>query len=192
MPRAQREELILDAAQAEFGLRGYAHASVPAVAAAAGVSKPLVYAYFGSRADLYAACVAQVGERLVAAVRAAQGSGDAGSRALATLEALFVALDGRPYVWNILYDNTIRRDDAVWEIARPYREQLDDMGHEGVVAVLAPTSATPHDADASLLRALWFSAVTTVISWWSDHPDESPAEMTERCRRVFGALLRRS
>ena len=53
VPRADREQQILDAAVAEFGERGYAHASMAAIAQRAGMSKPLVYEYFGSKEGLY-------------------------------------------------------------------------------------------------------------------------------------------
>ena len=49
VPRADREQQILDAAVAEFGGRDYTHASMAAIAQRAGISKPLVYEYFGSK-----------------------------------------------------------------------------------------------------------------------------------------------
>ena len=64
VPRADREQQILDAAVAEFGEFGYAHASVAAIARRAGISKPLVYEYFGSKDGLYLACLGRAGSHL--------------------------------------------------------------------------------------------------------------------------------
>ncbi|OSP54586.1 TetR/AcrR family transcriptional regulator [Pseudoruegeria sp. SK021] len=48
---------ILDAALIEFSEQGYAGARVDEVARAAGVSKPLIYGYFGDKDALYAAAL---------------------------------------------------------------------------------------------------------------------------------------
>lgn len=65
VPRAQREQLILDAATFEFGRFGYAGAALSAVAAQAGVSKPLVLSYFGSKDGLFSACVQRAGTNVI-------------------------------------------------------------------------------------------------------------------------------
>ncbi|MFE4206721.1 TetR/AcrR family transcriptional regulator [Streptomyces goshikiensis] len=77
VPRARREEQILAAATEEFGSRGYAAASLPAVAARVGVTKTLLHQYFGAKQDLYLACLTPVGDRLVAVIRAAVAEGAA-------------------------------------------------------------------------------------------------------------------
>ncbi|MFF6908911.1 helix-turn-helix domain-containing protein [Streptomyces sp. NPDC012389] len=48
MPRARREEQILAAAMDEFGRHGHASASMAAIAGRVGVTKPMLYTYFGS------------------------------------------------------------------------------------------------------------------------------------------------
>ena len=53
--RAAKERRILDAAFRVFSQAGYAGASMDAIAEAAGVSKPTLYQYFGSRDALFAA-----------------------------------------------------------------------------------------------------------------------------------------
>ncbi|MFE3029993.1 TetR/AcrR family transcriptional regulator, partial [Nocardia tengchongensis] len=55
VPRAEREAQILDVAAAEIARVGYAGLSLAVVAAEAGVSKPLVYSYFGTKDGLYLA-----------------------------------------------------------------------------------------------------------------------------------------
>lgn len=184
VPRERREEQILDIATTEFGERGYAKASVAEIASAAGVSKPLVYAYFGSRDGLHAACVHRAGKGLVEAVAAAQSAHD---RALATLTGIFRALDGRTQNWKIVYDPTLPRASAAFAVARHYQDALNGMGSAGVSEVLADAGITD-PADHSLLLALWFNVVSTTISWWSEHPGHTPDDMTQRCLRLFTTI----
>lgn len=49
----QRQRALVDAALQVFGAMGYKKASVADIAAACGVSKPLVFYYFGSKKALY-------------------------------------------------------------------------------------------------------------------------------------------
>lgn len=51
---------ILAGAEEEFGARGYRATTIEAVARAAGVSRPLVYRYFGDKEELYRQAVADV------------------------------------------------------------------------------------------------------------------------------------
>ncbi|NNH72445.1 TetR/AcrR family transcriptional regulator [Nocardia uniformis] len=189
VPRERREEQILDIATATFGDRGYANASIVEIAAAVGVSKPLIYAYFGSRDGLHAACVHRAGRRLVDAVAAAQAAHGAHDRALATLTGIFGALDGHTQNWKIIYDATLPRPGTAFTVARDYQDALNAMGAEGVAAVLADAGIAAAD-DHSLLLAVWYSIVSTTISWWGEHPDQTSQDMTDRCLRLFTAFRR--
>lgn len=59
-----RRERLLDAAEAEFGCRPATDVSVAGVAAAAGVSPPLIHHYFGGLTGLFRAMVSRTLERL--------------------------------------------------------------------------------------------------------------------------------
>ena len=49
--------MILDAALVEFTEKGFSGARIDTIAAAAGVSKPMIYSYYGDKDDLYAAAL---------------------------------------------------------------------------------------------------------------------------------------
>lgn len=57
MPRAQREAQILAVAEEVFAERGYQATTMEDVAERVGVTKPLIYEYFGSKEGLLAACI---------------------------------------------------------------------------------------------------------------------------------------
>jgi TetR/AcrR family transcriptional regulator, mexJK operon transcriptional repressor len=56
--RRDKRRTILDAAAPIFGDEGYERASIDAIAAAARVSKPTIYSYFGGKDELFRASVA--------------------------------------------------------------------------------------------------------------------------------------
>src|ERR1700748_967000 len=70
LARADRERLMLRAAGEAFATHGFHGSSMDDIARAAGVTKPMLYRYFGSKEDLYAAYLRSAGNELVDRVRA--------------------------------------------------------------------------------------------------------------------------
>ncbi|MFH5228703.1 TetR/AcrR family transcriptional regulator [Antrihabitans spumae] len=68
LPRAVREQQMLDAAVEVFARNGYHATSMDAIAAEADISKPMLYLYYGSKEELFAACIHREGVRFVEAV----------------------------------------------------------------------------------------------------------------------------
>src|SRR6476646_7436071 len=64
MPRAEREAQILTVAEAVFAERGYQATTMEDVAERVGVTKPMIYEYFGSKEGLLAACIANARTQL--------------------------------------------------------------------------------------------------------------------------------
>src|SRR5438034_11830166 len=88
--RAQARELrrqgVLDVADRLFSERGYHGVSLDELAEAAGVSKPGLYAYFGSKDGLYVEALRRaadmLAERIAAAVAAAGDPEEGGGRGI--------------------------------------------------------------------------------------------------------------
>ena len=55
---------LIEAATREFARHGYAGTSLADVAQAAGITKPLVYSYFGRKDDVFVACLARASAKL--------------------------------------------------------------------------------------------------------------------------------
>src|SRR3954467_15790327 len=84
LSKADRMEQSLAAAHTLFAERGYAAVTMDEVAAEVGVTKPLLYNYFGNKEGLYAACMERAGDALsatIAASVAATGSPEEALRA---------------------------------------------------------------------------------------------------------------
>src|ERR671930_1407894 len=69
LPRAEREERMLDAAEAVFGKHGFQAASMDEIARRSGITKALLYQYFGSKEGLCEAAVERSRARLFDALR---------------------------------------------------------------------------------------------------------------------------
>ena len=70
MPRAQREEQILAVAEQVFAERGYQATTMEDIADRVGVTKPLIYEYFGSKEGLLSACITRARTQLREATEA--------------------------------------------------------------------------------------------------------------------------
>jgi AcrR family transcriptional regulator len=57
LPAAQRRQAIVEAAIRVFSTRSYAGATTAEIAREAGVSEPILYRHFGSKRELYFACL---------------------------------------------------------------------------------------------------------------------------------------
>jgi AcrR family transcriptional regulator len=188
VPRAARERQVLTAATEEFGRHGYDATTVAASATRVGVTKPLLHQYFGSKQDLYLACLNPVGGQLLGAIRAAMAEHDTGAppTPLRVLNALFTALDGQREAWFVLYDPSLPPDSAAARRAAYFREAIDDLAATGTADLLYTAGASdPLDADA--LRHVWRGLCTALVRWWINHPEQSPEAMTRRCARLLGA-----
>jgi AcrR family transcriptional regulator len=69
LPRAVREQQMLDAAVQMFSINGYHDTSMDAIAAKAEISKPMLYLYYGSKEELFGACLDREMTRFVDGVR---------------------------------------------------------------------------------------------------------------------------
>ncbi|WP_329336111.1 TetR/AcrR family transcriptional regulator [Streptomyces sp. NBC_00663] len=104
MPRAVREQQMLDAAVRTFGQRGYMAASMDEIAELAGVSKPLVYLYLNSKEDLFTACIRREADALTAAIRVGVRTDLPADRQLWDgLLAFFTHTGGNPDGWSVLH-----------------------------------------------------------------------------------------
>src|SRR5919112_5961459 len=103
VPRKVREQQMLAVAERAFAQRGFHAASVDAIAEASGITKPMVYAYFGSKEGLYRACMQRARARLLDALREGVDTGAAPDQQLwHGLLAVFTFVERERDAWAIL------------------------------------------------------------------------------------------
>ncbi|WP_435768915.1 TetR/AcrR family transcriptional regulator [Nocardioides sp. SYSU DS0651] len=187
--RAAREEQIVEVAGRIFGERGFAATSVVDVAERAGISKPLIYNYFGSKEGLFERCLRDATDLLIAEIERSAQLGHVGlTRALVTLEGVFGVLEARPWAWRVTRDPTAPGTPGVAAVRASYQRRLDALAEEGV-GELMTLAGDDDPLDVSAMIAVWSSVFDALVTWWSEHPDVSSAAMAERCARLFAAVL---
>jgi AcrR family transcriptional regulator len=159
-PEVRRRQ-VLDAAVAVFSEEGFHGASMEAVAARAGVSKPLVYAHGGSKEELFAACLHREADRLLRSVQAAAGAPDEDPRVRlrAALRAFFHAVTTRRQGWLVLYRQASTGQFAA-EIADLRRRIVD----RAATLLAAGVEAAP--ADVEPFAHTLVGAAEGLADWW--------------------------
>lgn len=187
--RADREAQIVDVACRVFGQSGFAGTSVADIAEAAGISKPLIYNYFGSKDGLYAVCIRHAAAILVAEIERTAASGTVGlARAVVTLDGMFRALAPQPWLWHLVFDPTAPREGEIAEILAEHERRIFAFGEDGVGELLRLSGNEDRD-DLLAMRAVWENVFRTLVTWWLENPTTSPEAMTQRCIRLFTAVF---
>jgi AcrR family transcriptional regulator len=167
LPRAERERQVLEAARELFAERGHAAVTMDEVAAAVGVTKPLLYAYFGNKERLYLACMEPAADTLVAAVvRAVEGTSTPEEALRCGIHAFFAVVDEDRAAWRVLFDESVPTSGAV---ARSVAERRDRLTGLVVAALLEQLPAPQRDrqrASVEALSAALLGAAEALARWW--------------------------
>ncbi|BBZ49919.1 TetR/AcrR family transcriptional regulator [Mycobacterium heidelbergense] len=108
LPRAVREQQMLDAAVQMFSVNGYHETSMDAIAAAAQISKPMLYLYYGSKEDLFGACLNRELGRFIDVVRADIRFGQGPKDLLRNAIVSFLRyIDANRASWTVMYTQAI-------------------------------------------------------------------------------------
>ncbi|AKN71814.1 MULTISPECIES: TetR family transcriptional regulator [Streptomyces] len=98
----RRRRELLEAAD-RVVLRDGPQASMNAIAAEAGITKPILYRHFGDKSGLYAALAKRHTDALLASLRAAlDAPADRRERVESTLDTYLAAIEARPQVYRFL------------------------------------------------------------------------------------------
>jgi AcrR family transcriptional regulator len=188
VPRLDRENQIVLEATEEFGTRGYAATSIETIAARAGISKPLVYNYFGSKEGLYTACLDRAGTIVADEIeRIAAGDAVGIERGMRTLAGIFDILEPQRHLWRLFFDSTAPTTGPVAAAKAHYLERIGKLADEGVSEMMA-LAGNRDPQDIAAMTSLWLGVVDSLVNWWLDHADQTAAQMTERCNRLLQAL----
>jgi AcrR family transcriptional regulator len=189
VPRLERETQILAVASEIFAADGFGATNIQVVAEQAGISKPLIYNYFGSKEGLFLACLERAGGIVADEIeRIAQGDAVGIERGLRTLEGMFNVLEDQRHLWRLFYDRTAPTTGAVADSIAHYTARITKLADEGVAELMGLSGITDRQ-DISAMTAVWMGIVDSLMRWWVDHPDESAAAMVARAGRLFSAIL---
>jgi AcrR family transcriptional regulator len=183
LPAEQRRAAILDSALEVFARHGYHAASIDDIAAAAGISKALIYEHFPSKRHLHAALLERhVGELFEALVESAATSEPGEIRLRAGVDAFLRFVESRPDAFRMLF-----RDAVEPEVA----ERLRQLGQQAALQVAEliatePRAQRPDETEEEKAEAiemfgtLLTGAVQQLALWWDDHPKVPRERLVER------------
>jgi AcrR family transcriptional regulator len=127
LPRAVREQQMLDAAVQMFSVNGYHETSMDAIATQAQISKPMLYLYYGSKEDLFGACLNRELGRFIDLVRADidfnQGPKDLLRNAIVSFLRY---IDAHRASWIVMYTQATS-SQAFAQTVREGREQIIEL-----------------------------------------------------------------
>ena len=170
---------MLDSAVEVFARHGYHRASVDDIADHAGISKPMVYLYFGSKEELFVACIRREGRRLTDMLAGAVDSDDGPRRQLAgALGAFFDFVSANRGAWSVLYRQA-RTQGA------PFANEVQEM-RSRTVALTAEllgrsVNATwPLSDPIDIAAHALVGACESLADWLIDHPEAEAGPLTDR------------
>jgi AcrR family transcriptional regulator len=185
LPRAAREQQLLDVAEQVFAEQGYSAASMDDIAVRAGVTKPVLYSHFGSKEGLVVACVARARNQLLEDTIVGIGEVTGFEQQLRRgIRAFFRFLDERHPAWSVLILEISVHGAAAAEIEAIRRQQADVIAD--ALAIAAP--------EASRVRlSTWaegvIGACERVALFRRSHPELSAEAATEELMTLLWAGL---
>lgn len=181
----ERRQLIVEAAGRLFGERGYDGTRLDDVAAAAGVTKPVLYRHFDDKTALYLALLERHGEDLGSFAAAIPASGTLDQRLRAVLEVWLDYVEAHAYAWKMLF-----RDSGGGPQVQGLRVDVHARARATLVAligVLAETPIPPREREP--LAELLSMGMAAVVLWWIDDPTVSRDAVLDAIARVWHGLL---
>jgi AcrR family transcriptional regulator len=194
LPRAVRERQIMDAAVDVFSRLGFHAASMDEISEVAGISKPMLYAYLGSKEELFATCIRREATVMMEAIAGGIEPDQSPDVQLwSGLRAFFGFVGENRASWQVLHRQASSQGG-------PFGVELAEMRGRAIslVAALLVRSSQAQDVRASELEAESLAAALvgageSLADWWLDHPEESPGLVASRLMNMvwmgFGDLV---
>jgi AcrR family transcriptional regulator len=180
LSKADRMEQSLAAAHTLFAERGYAAVTMDEVAAAVGVTKPLLYNYFGNKERLYIACMKRAGDALVATILETVAGATNPSEALNDgLRAFFAFLDADRAAWAVLFDETLPHGGELADGVAAYRGRLIELVSGSLLAQLPAKQRAAARIEVEALSTALLGAAEALARWWLRTEATSAQEAAE-------------
>ncbi|QKG25511.1 TetR/AcrR family transcriptional regulator [Actinomadura verrucosospora] len=190
MSRAERERQMLDVAEKVFGERGYQGTSMDEIAERCGVSKPMLYEYFGSKDGLLVACVSRSkAELLDVTQKAMAGATDPQDILWRGMVAYFGFMDAHSKSFAMLLREPAAESREAVEAVEATRRQQSEL-IAGVLAAFAPNAGAPA---IGAFTEIIIGGCERLAQWRTWHPEVSVEDaarhMTDFCWQGLSPYL---
>ena len=169
VPVDLRREHVLTVAAIAFVHEGFEGASMDRIAAAAGVTKPVVYNLFGSKEGLFAAVVDLASTEMAANIAHATAATD--TPLAAGIRAFLSYARDHAGLWGPVFGS--RQHTAVDDAVRRLQEQQVAIVAESIRRGHHNAGVDPGEREIQALAHLIAGSVQAVGQWWNHHPELS-------------------
>jgi AcrR family transcriptional regulator len=181
LPAHERRDVILRVAGGLFARHGYAATRLEDIAAAAEVTKPVVYRHFASKQALYLALLERHEADLPGFLEGADPSDPAA--VLAVIGHWLDYVRENRHAWVMLF-----RDSTGGPEIQAVRVRVSTAARETMAGFVASAGAVPPaqvEATAEVLRA----GLAGLALWWIDHPDAPKADVVATAARLAAPVV---
>ncbi|MGC5346856.1 TetR family transcriptional regulator [Streptomyces sp. DT171] len=171
----RRRRELLEAAD-RVVLRDGPQASMNAIAAEAGITKPILYRHFGDKGGLYRALAKRHTDALLSALRTAlDAPADRRERVEATLDTYLAAIEARPQVYRFLMHPSDRSADPAdpaaveqgFDVGRHSAPLLRRLGEELAMVIAERVDLGPGNEESA---RIWGHGIVGMMhaagDWW--------------------------
>lgn len=186
LPRAEREQQILAVAEEVFALHGYQATSMDDIAQRVGLSKPMLYEYFGSKDGLLLACVERAKRELLdSTAAAAQRAEDPEQLMHYCLVAFFSFGEDHAQAWALL-----RNESSV--PSAPLHSELESIRRQQTEFTAELMRTTRPDLAPERLEAFAeaiIGACERLAMWREKRPEITPEIAAEHMMALISASV---
>ncbi|MEW2441256.1 TetR/AcrR family transcriptional regulator [Micromonospora marina] len=184
LPRAVREQQMLDAAVKVFSRQGFHAASMDEIADDAGISKPMVYAYLGTKEELFIACLHRESTRMMEAIAGAAAPDlPADERLWRGLRAFFGFVGAHRDGWAVLYRQARGSQPFAAELAA-MRGRLVEVVAGMLDHALRASGREIGATDLEVVAYGLVGASESLADWLADHPEADAGKTATRMMNV--------
>ncbi len=181
---AERRAELLDAAARVIKNSG-SDISMAAIAAEAGITKPILYRHFGDKGGLFRALAERQTEELLGGIRDAMlEPGTPRERTERTIDAYLSAIEKRPAVYRFVVGRAVAEEPSVaGQVAGFVQRLADDL------AVVLRTELELSQAKAQVWAHAIVGMVRTAGDWWLDGKPVSRTRLARELTELIATGL---
>jgi AcrR family transcriptional regulator len=171
LPAAERREVIEQAAMALFAEHGYHGTAMDEIARRSGVSPPVVYDHFASKAELHRRLLERTRDELLAMWREnLDGLGTLERQIAQAFDAWARYVQAHPYAPRMFF----RETTGVPEVRALHREiaaEANGALAQIIGGLLGPGGVDGDPVALAMVAEVIRGGLTELAIWWIDHPE---------------------
>jgi len=170
-----RRATIVDAAIRSFAAEGFDGTSMDAIAARAGVTKPVIYDHFPSKGALFMSVLEAVRDDLLARGQTIGGAPmDGRTTRRAWIDAFFAFVEDEPDAARVLLVVPHGGPEAAW-----LSREVQAGAAAGIARLLAPTLPLRERWRIAAAAEFFKAGLHALAEWWLDNPGPSRSELVD-------------